>query len=227
MAKKIKKLKISEVSLVDKGAGIGVEVCLSKRKEDSPMTLEEALMMLPEDAKAVVMAALAEADKMKAETPPEEEPKDPPADPKKPEDEEFAKRLDAIAKENVELKKKLDAQLEAVAKRDATDKVAKLDAAIPGAEQAAVGELAYEVTKKLSEDAAKTFWAVLEATAEVSKKLGIRIGHSDPTINGSAMDQLTVIAKKLRTEHPSMTEQQAMVRAYELNPDLYAQARSK
>ena len=117
-ARKLRGLSVDEIAFCERGAGLGVDLTLSKNKEIEKMTLEEVLEGMTPEARAVVEAALAEAAKDKATEEMEaaaEEATEEATEEAEPTDEElmkslpegFAKRLEAERQERQAMAKQL------------------------------------------------------------------------------------------------------------------------
>jgi cation transport regulator ChaB len=114
-ARKLHGLSVDEIAFCEQGAGLGVDLTLSKNKQEiEKMTLEEVLEGLGDEARAVIEAALAEAAKDKASEEMEAAAEEA-AEEAEPTDEElmkslpagFAKRLEAERQERQAMAKQL------------------------------------------------------------------------------------------------------------------------
>jgi hypothetical protein len=243
MAARLKNLRISKVDLVDKGAAIGARVTLYKRhvaadsggatlRKGDTMDLESILASLPEEQRKVIEAALAakaEADAaaMKADEPAAES---------------AVKRLPAEVREIVEsqqaeLRKRLDEASKRVAQledeslsRELVAKSARFARGAIGIAQADLVAILKSIAKgeplsaKHGEMIEKHFVSV-ESLVCGSDMLR-EIGSSSPS-PGSAREQLSAIAKRLRETNPEISEAAAIDRAAKANPSLYAAARKE
>lgn len=237
-----------EISIVDKGAsGDGDDVpriVIAKRDTvEKMMTLEDVLMSLPEDQKAVVMAALAEAAKPaepmqqpEPEMPAKAEGEQPPPAPEKEDEEEpkmpmtVAKALEGVSKED------RAAVLEAIEKRQVLEKrVAELEAdkelrefteiaksmdALPGMSTEQRAKVLIAAKKNLSaEDYSAVEKSLKDAATIVAKSLGEVGSEAKGATDESA--RLDEIAKSLRAAEPKLTLEQARIKAMQEHPDLY------
>jgi hypothetical protein len=241
MATRLKNLRISKVDLVDKGAAIGARVTLYKRhvaadsggatlRKGDTMDLESILASLPEEQRKVIEAALAaKADAVAAKS-------------DEPAAETAVKRLPAEVREIVEsqqaeLRKRLDEASKRVAQledeslsRELIAKSAKFARGAIGIAQGDLVALLKSIAKRepLSErhgDMLEKHFVAVESLVAGSDMLR-EIGSSSPS-PGSAREQLSAIAKRLRETNPEISEAAAIDRAAKANPSLYAAARKE
>lgn len=231
MASTLRNLRLFEVSLVDKGANPGSKVVLFKRasgaKVIKSMTLDEALAKLPDDVKAVIVAALAEKAKPAADAPAPGE--------------DMAKRADlpedvrkALA-ETADLKKQRDESNERIAKlerdRDRSTMIAKARSfgVVPGYTAEELGGLLHEATEKLEASTVARLEKHLRGMAEIVKAGGVFSEAGSSATGGaqSAGDQITAIAKALREKSPELSLEKAYTVALKQNPELRKQMRAE
>lgn len=243
MATRLRKLRITKVDLVDKGAAVGARVTLYKRhvaaqssggntvRKGVEMDLSAILASLPEEQRKVIEAAIAAA---KSPAPAEksaDEEKSPEAAMKRlPEDARMA-----IESQQAELKKRLDEASARVAQLEDETLTREIVAKSTSLAKGAVGISAADLSAILkslakgqpfSKTQAESLEKHFAATASLlSSSEALReIGGSGPA-PGSAGEQLRAIAKRMREATPDMSEATALDKAAQSNPKLYADAR--
>jgi hypothetical protein len=235
-------LKVTEISFVDKGASPGARICFWKRAAsatEKQMTLEEILAKLPEEEKAVILAAIESATAKAAEPEKEEEEKS--AEPEKEEaeksedekeEEEKAKTAKALAALPASVRKQLaeaDALKSRVAKMEAENETRTFVekartmpvvglATADLAEVLKAAELGRPLTKEIGTKLTKALRAISVVVAK-GEAFG-ELGTSAPGEQGSG-GKLASIAKSIRAAEPKLTQAQAYAKALRDNPDLY------
>ncbi len=254
MATRLTKLVIKEFALVDKGAGKGVPITLTKRREPQEikkMTVDEILAKLPEADRAVMQAALAAAAKkpepapeMKADQPPagvapgvakawptlSEEVKKHFVDQAKVAAEAEAKaRADEVKKAD-ELRAEVQKLRDAEERREFIAKAEKLKA-VPGLSTDELATLLHAVSKgrAVPSEIAKKLEASLASVDEVVRKskLFSESGSLGRGGEGSARSKIEAIAKSILEKDAKLTIEKARVQAAESNPDLYREAQAE
>lgn len=247
---RLRKLQLSKVDLVDRGADEHARVAIWKRAPDIPVADDKEAAMplskteleaLPEAVRKHIDAlegtaadaanALAEAERklVEATTPTTEETAD----------EDITKRddidprvLEAITKrdeEIVELRKRAE-QAEVIAKaeqlsrrkRETRERIAKAD--LSAEESDALVDDIIELEDAGKDELAKRLIEKMDALAEQSRTAALfeELGNPSPTA-GSAEDKIEEIAKSYRENDPGLTHAQAVAKAVETNPDLFRQ----
>jgi hypothetical protein len=226
MATHLVGLRLSEISFVDKGANPGAKVVLFKRLSGSPaakpvrksMTLEEALALLPDDAKAVVTQAL----QAKAAEKTEDEPEDMAKRKDLPED--VRKALADQRAEKEALEKRL-ALLEEGEQQRAFTEIAKSIGRVHGLAPDELAQVLRLSKKSMPEDLSTKLTDHFRGSAELVKKselFGERGSGRESDDEGSAGARIESVAKALRDSDPKLTKAQAYSKALSQNPELYA-----
>ncbi len=245
MATVLRGLRIREVSLVDKGANPGAKVVLYKRADGHlpksfvdrivglfRKSLEEAQPPEPQPKeKAMDLNAIL------AKLTPEEQaylkemlskgggaPAPEPTQKKLEMTEEVRKVLEAEQAEKAELKKRLD-EVEAMIEIEAFTKRATELSHVPGIKVEDLAKVLRDASKKLSKDDFAKLEAALKSAASAVKKSAILVedGSSGGGSPESAYGRIRAVAKALREKDPALTEAQAIEKATNLNPELYAE----
>jgi hypothetical protein len=201
MAKRLTDLKVHEISLVPKGAN-GKRIHLTKSAETQPTTdtgskeMEEEIAKSLEDLRKTAEAQRAELESLR-------------------------KSADEAVQKQLELQKQLADEREAVAVRDAIAKHAERFPNIPGkADELAP---ALRTLAKVAPEAHEVLCKALDAANALCARATEPVGKADaPEAPGTAAEELAEVVKALRKEDPTLTEAQAIVKAYEQREDLYA-----
>ncbi|MFQ5793296.1 MAG: hypothetical protein ACE5JI_22730 [Acidobacteriota bacterium] len=248
------KLRLKEISLVDKAMNPGAKAVFAKRDEpdngllakvkrllvrkqgENEMTLEEVLAKLADDEKAVVLAAIEEAAK-KAEPQPQPQPApEIPAELAKNLPPSVKKALDEAAelkKSNAEFAKRVDAMEDADKLRGFVAKAAEFES-LAGMSTDELGSVLKAASESLSAELYKKLEDSLGSAAEAVRKSAIleELGSSgrgvEPkTGDTEAQAKIRTIAKGYMDKDPELSELRAMNKAWEKNPDLYTQHRAE
>lgn len=135
---------------------------------------------------------------------------------------EIAKRETDLAKAKAQIEemgKALAAERDARLQRDAIEKASAMPVAGASvAEVAAVLRKARAVDEKMADELEKIFSACSKAIAAspMMKEIGSTGGQKT-----DSQTRVDAIIKSLRDKNPEMTEAEAMVKAYEVNPAVY------
>lgn len=249
----LRNMRIGAIALVKAGAGKGVTVELVKRRQINPnregvtmtkqeiqtliktlevmakadgdpavpeRTLDDVLSGLSDADKSIVMAAIEAM--QKAEDKPEDK-----TDEEEKSDAPVAKALDEhtkkLAKENADLKKRLD-HIEAKAEREAFEKAAAALPYIPGLDVPEFGRVLKAASHGLEKADYEKLVKSLEAanTAIEQSELLKDYGSGASGIPGSAVNKIEAIAKSI-VEKDSCSKSDAILKALEQHPELYAQ----
>lgn len=216
---RLKKMKIDEVSFVDKGANGGSPVLICKRAKDikkvevKQMNLEEILAKLPDDESKQALLKLIEGLKASApKTDPKPADSAPPADVAKradvPEDikkrfEEIEKQREIEKKERDEIKKKLDDMNEAKEVAE-FEKRASEFVYVPGMQNKDIAKLMRKIEKSEDKELSKSLVEMLKSVNEVVKtsELFKRQGTSrnDGVVSDDPQDVLKQKVKERKEE---------------------------
>lgn len=241
-AKRLHKLEIRKVDLVDRGAALGARVTLYKRRPEwvekgSPMDLAAVMAKLSEEERKVVEAAIAAGSNKEA--PKGEDPKE---EMMKRLPEEIRKQLDAERAAMKAEAEKAEAERQAVAKRLADLEEANLDREMVAKARAnskgAVGLSEQELAavfkslhkgQPLAKDVAAKLEQHFTSAAELVAKSALlqETGTAGAVAPDSAKGKLEAIAKSLRAADPKLTEVAAFDKAAQENPSLFAEARKE
>jgi hypothetical protein len=230
---KLTKLEIKEVSFVDKGDNKGACVAIYKRapsastkEADSMPALDEILAKLPEDERAIVVAAMAPRADDKKEG--EGDPAPAPAPEAKAEDEEdkdeTTKRYDEVVSVNKALAKRLEEleTREKVAKK--VEQVRKDCPNLPGMTPEKLAKTLISAESSLNKDEyAELEQSLFAASTVIGKSAAfveVGVGGAD---GGSPEQKIEAIAKGLKKADPKLTIEKAKLQAAVENPQLYAE----
>jgi hypothetical protein len=246
--------EVELLSIVDKGASgndrVRPRIVLVKRKDLPMATVTKArtpqvilaelfeagkLTDLPAEDKEVLLLAAsssapAPAPAPAAEPAPKPEPAPAPVEPIMAQDdedkdeEEMAKRSE-LAKQNVELSKRV-AELEALAKRaELVELVKSKMAYLPGVSVEDIAKLVHEGRTNLGSEVAKSLETLLCAASETIRKSGLfdtaAVRH-DAANGGGESGQLSMLAKSIRDKDPKLSASEAILAAGRERPDLWA-----
>jgi len=201
MAKRLTNLQVHEISLVPKGAN-GKKIHLMKMAEPETNPDTRSKEMEEEIAKSLEdLRKTAEAQRVELEA--------------------LRKSADEAVQKQLELQKQLADEREAVAVRESIAKFAARFPHIPGkAEDLAP---AMRALSKVAPEAHEALCKALDAANALCDRSTDPVGKADaPEVPGTAADELAEVVKALRKEDPTLTEAQAIVKAYEQREDLYA-----
>jgi hypothetical protein len=222
----LRKLAITSIGLVDKGAGKGVRVCLVKRdnvvaKENSgmPPEIEAILAALSPEAKTALMAYIESCAKAAPEEPKKEDPMAP----------GVAKKFAEVASERDTLAKKLEALEDQLETREFIEKARGLEY-IPGL---STEELAKTLRTVKKNDPASfpKFEAALKSASEAIKKGDLlrtvgKAGGAQSDAN-TASAKVELMAKAMVEKDPSLSIAKARDQVWKRNPDLYTQYKTE
>lgn len=235
-ARTLRNLRLTEVSLVDKGANPGAKIVLVKRDstlkegqvanngEVKKMNLDEVLASLPEDKKAVIMQALADAKTAaKAEEPKKDET---PA--------EMAKR-DGLSEDVRKALEKAAADSERITKleQDKRDReyFAKASSlgVMPKLPVEKLAKVLMAADDKLEKADADMLRDHFKSVAELvkSSKAFSETGTAGEGAGDSALAQIESLAKEMVAKDKSLSIQKAKLLVSEQNPELYKRARAE
>ena len=147
-------------------------------------------------------------------------------------DEEFEKALEGMAPIVKDRFRDQQAQLSALNdERESThfQDMAKALVHLPKVTVSEFGPVLRKAASTVDEDTFDAIFDVLKAADSAIAQSGlyreIGTGHGGSTDN--ALGTIEAVAKSLRTVDPSLTEADSIVKAAEMNPDLYAQHRQE
>ena len=189
---------------------------------DHPAHLTEGWLLM-KDASPETAAILAQAEALAKSSAPEEEMS-------MDYDEEFEKALDGMAPIVKERFRDQQSQLNALHdEREVNyfEDLAKSLVHLPKVTVSEFGPVLRKAAGATDEETFDAIFAVLKSADSAIAQSGLyrEIGTGHGGTPDSALGTIEALAKSLRSNDPDLTEAEAVVKAAEMNPDLYAQHR--
>ena len=233
MARKLRSVKLDEISFVGKGDNPEAHVLLlkikpedeSNDKGDNEMTPEEiaALQKAKEDADAVIVELTKECETLKASAADEKKKMEAleAAKLKKEEETDILKGLpEAIVKEIQDNRERISKMEDEASTREYVAKAAEVTL-IGKADE--VGDLLKSIAKHDPTAAAKVLDLFKTASARIKEgDLLKEVGKNADTSSTSACDKIIAKAAELRKAHPELTEAKAFTKVYDEDAELRA-----
>jgi hypothetical protein len=233
MPHRLRDLLITKVSLVPRGANPDAHVVLFKSQGDAsspespqPIRKEESVSNVKKTIAEMTLEELqAYATELEKSQPaPDPEPPAIPADVQKQLDEQ-SEALRKANERNEAAERVVKELQDARACDQFTTQVEKSFPTLPG-DPMTKGAALFAVKKAVTPELYAAVEAMLKAGEEAMAKATVDIGDDQPDDSTTPTGQLRAIAQKMADEGKAPTYAQAMVKAIETNPSLYAKARN-